>query len=218
MGRGKYLLILAVIELVLLGLSYAISVQAGFLDKSLSNTTFIEILPDECEVYNKSSNITASIEFNRDWLGNITDRTSINLITKGVYAGSNAAFRIASRNISGIPITVDECRLEVSHNNSFLSGAIYFSGRIKIYKSNDEYYDVLGEFRNVSLSKLAHSLTSIMKYRKIDIGEKLIIELNQQMDENSEGYEGQAGLEYRIIPVFKQYLPLRDKSSTEEGL
>ena len=218
MGKAKFLLIVAVVVLVLIGLSYAISMQAGFIDDSLAGMTLIEFFPDECEVYNKSHNITANIEFNRDKFGNIVDRTSIHLITKGVYAGSNAAFRIVSRNLSSMPLTVDEFYLEISNNNRFLSEAMYFSGRVKIYKNNDEYYDVLGEFKNVRLSKLAHSLTSILKYRKIGAGEKLIIEINQQIDENSEGYVGQAGLEYRIIPVFKQYFPIRNEPVTIEGL
>jgi len=214
MSRAKYLLLVAVIELILIGLIYEITVRFGFIDDGLANTTLIEFLPDECEVYNKSRDITASIEFDCDKLGNIVDRTSIHLVTKGVHAGSNTAFRIASRNLSQIPLTVDEYHLEISDDNRYLSGAIYFSGRIKIYKSNDEYYDILGEFKNVRLSKLSDSLTSIMKYRKIDIGEKLIIELNQQIDEDSEGYEEQAGLKYRLIPVFKQYFPRQGDPNT----
>lgn len=217
MGRAKYLLVIVVLELILVGLSYVMAAQSGFMDNSLANVTFIEFLPDECEVYDKSPGITAGIEFKRNKYGDIADRTSMSLITRNVYAGSHAAFRITAKNMSNMPLIVDEYQLMIGNNNSYLSGALCFSGKIKIYRNDYEYYDLLGEFKNVRLSKLAENLTSIMKYRKIDIGEKLVIELNQQIDTNRQVHEGKSGLQYSLMPVFRQYYPPGDEGIGQIG-
>lgn len=222
MGKAKFLLLFVVTDLILIGLSYAMAAQAGFLNNSLVNATFIEFLPDECKVYDKSPGIDASIEFKRNELGNITDRKSIGLVTKGGYEGSHSDFRIAALNIGDIPLTVDVYRLEIEDNSSYLAKSLSFSGKIKIYNKGDNYYNLLGEFNNVSLSKLADKLTSIMKYRKIDIGEKLVIELTQNIvknseryEENSEQYEEKDSLQYKLVPVFTQYYPKMDEEINE---
>ena len=38
-----------------------------------------------------------------------------------------------------------------------------------IYRSDNEYYDIIGTFKNVGITELADHITNIMKYRKIDI-------------------------------------------------
>jgi len=220
MGKAKFLLLFVVIDLILIGLSYAMAAQSGFLNNSLVNATFIEFVPDECKVYDKSPGISSSIEFKRNELGDIIDRKSIGLVTEGGYEGSHSDFRIAALNIGDIPLTVDEYRLEIDSGDSYLAKALYFSGKIQIYNKGDNYYDLLGEFKNVSLSKLADNLTSIMKYRKIDIGEKLVIELTQQIVKDSdvkgsEPHDEKGGLQYRLMPVFTQYYPNMDDEINE---
>jgi len=215
MGKAKYLLIFIVIDLILIGLSYVMAAQYGFLDNSLVNATLVEFLPDECKVYDKSPGTTASIEFKRNKLGEIIDRTSMNLVTKGVYAGSYSSFSVVALNIGDIPLMVDEYRLDIENGDNYLSKELYFSGKIKIYTKDNDYYNLLGEFKKVSLSNLADKLTSIMKYRKIDIGEKIIIELTQHVVNDIGSYEGEGGLQYRLVPVFVQYFPRVDEEIEE---
>lgn len=212
MGKSKYLLIITVIALIFIGLSYAMAMEIGFKDSSLDNTSLIEFIPEECKVLETSEGVTASIEFNRDKLGNIVDKNYIHMIAKNVYAGANASFSITAQNISDIPLSVDRYNLNIDSSNRSLADLIYFSGSLKIYRNNSEYYDILGVFNNVRLSELADNLTNIMKYRKIDITEKLVLELNQQFDEDNDKFAGKSGLSYQLVPVFIQYFPKNNDS------
>lgn len=216
MGKAKYLLLISVAALILIGLSYAMALQQGFKDYSLSNASLIELLPKECKVMGTSKGVTASIEFNRNKLGNIVDKTYIQLVSKDIYAGANASFSITAQNISEIPLAVDRYNLYIDSSNRSLADLIYFSGSIKIYRNDGEYYDIIGVFNKVRLSELADNLTNIMKYRKIDITEKLVLELNQQFDEDNDKFTGKSGLSYNLIPVFIQYFPKNDDSLIAE--
>ena len=210
MDKTRHLLIISVITLILIGISYSIAMQQGFANNSLTNAAFMELLPEECRVMSISEGVTAGVSFRRDKFGNITDKTYVNLYTKNIYAGANAGFCITAQNIADIPISVDEFMLHVDGNKSAISELIYFSGSVKIYRDNGTYYDVLGTFRNIALSELAGNLTSLTKYRKIDSGEKLVLELNQQLDDGPVKLTGKAGLSYKLVPVFIQYFPRKD--------
>jgi hypothetical protein len=207
MSKGKSLLIITVIALVIIGLSYAMTMVQSFIGESLTNASLIELIPEECKVLKTSSGVTAAVEFNRDKFGNIVDRTHIQLIMGSIYPGANATFSIAAKNISSIPLSVDYYTLEIDSGNSTLDELISFSGRVNIYRGDSEYYAVLGTFKNVRFSELADVLTSIMKYRKIDVTEKMVLELNQQFDDNWERFEQRGGLSYVLISVFIQYFP-----------
>lgn len=206
MGTSKNILLTTVITLVLIGLSYAMSFQQGFVDSALTNAILIELVTEECKVISTSKNVEADIAFIRDEFGNIVDKTYITLSTKNVHAGASATFCITARNISDIPLTVDQYMLHVENRSkNSVYNLIYFSGKVKLYKHDGGYYDELGTFNNVTLDTLADSLTSITKYRKIDSGEKLVLELQEKFDDDSERFTGKVGLSYRLIPVFVQY-------------
>lgn len=216
MGKSKYILLFSIAALILIGLSYALSTQLGFKDTSLANASLIEFLPEECKVLETSRGVTASIEFNCDAFGNITDKTYVKLIAKDIYAGANSTFSITAQNISNIPLTIDMYKLYIDDNNRSLADLIYFSGKVKIYRNNGEYYDTLGTFDRIRLPDLADHLTSIMKYRKIDMTEKLVLELDQQFDKDQDMFTGKSGLSYRLIPVFVQYFPKNADSRIAE--
>lgn len=207
MGNSKYLLLTTVITLVLIGLSYAITFQQGFVEASLTNATLIELIPEECKVISASENVKADISFKQNRFGGIVDKTYIKLSTKNVYGGSSAAFCITAQNISDIPLSVDQFMLHIDGMKNSISNIMYFSGKVKLYRNNGSYYDVLGTFNGIRLSLLAENLTAIAKYRKIDSGEKLVLELNQQFDVDSDKFRGENVLSYRLIPVFVQYFP-----------
>ena len=92
------------------------------------------------------------------------------------------SYRIVVKNISTIPISVDGCTLSINNNSDSLADSLYFSGSIMIYRSDNEYYDIIGTFKNVGITELADHITNIMKYRKIDITEEMVIELDHQFD------------------------------------
>jgi hypothetical protein len=218
MDRRKFLLIISVIALVIIGLSYAMTMASSFIDESLANASLIELIPEECTVLKISSGVAASVEFKGDRFGNIIDKTYIQLVTENVYPGAYASFSIVAKNISSIPLSVDYYTLEADSGNSTLDELIYFSGRVNIYRGDSEYYDVLGTFENVRLSGLADVLTNIMKYRKIDVTEKIVLEINQQFENNREKFKRSGELSYVLVPVFIQYFPgdSDDRSSEEK--
>lgn len=212
MGKAKYLLIFTAVALIFIGLSYAMAMEQDFKDDTLVNASLIQFIPEECKVLNTSDGVTAGIVFHRDKLGDIVDKNFIQLIASNVYAGANASFSITAQNISDIPLSIDRYTLNVDSTNRSLANLIYFSGSVKIYRDGSEYYDVLGTFKMVRLTELADNLTNIMKYRKIDITEKIVLELNQQFDDDIERFAGKTGLSYQLVPVFIQYFPKNDDS------
>jgi len=204
---GKSLLIFSLIALILIGLEYAMEVEQGFKEQPLFNTALMQMVPEKCRVVDMSEGIDASIEFKRDESGNIVDRSFVRLVADNVYAGSNVSYRIVVKNISTIPISVERCTLSINGTSDSLADSIYFSGSIKIYRHDNEYYDVIGTFKNVGISELADSITNIMKYRKIDTTEEVIIELEQQFDRNDSWFVLDGELSYVLTPVFVQYFP-----------
>ncbi|HHW31911.1 MAG TPA: hypothetical protein GXX20_09615 [Clostridiaceae bacterium] len=215
LGSSKRLLSITVIALVLIGLSYTLSFQEGFVEAALTNATLIELVPDECKVINTSKNLEAGVSFIKDEFGNIVDKTYIMLSTKNVYAGASATFCITARNISDIPLSVDQFTLHVDSRKDSISDLMYFSGKVKIYRNDGVYYDELGTFSNINLAALADNLTSLTKYRKIDSGEKLVLELQQKFSVDSEKFVGKVGLSYRLEPVFVQYFPKEEELEEE---
>jgi hypothetical protein len=207
MGSSRNLLLVTVITLILVGLSYSVAFQQGFVEASLTNATLIELIPEECRVISASENVIADIQFNRDRFGNIADKTFIELITKNVHAGSSTAYCITAQNIGDIPLTIDRYILHVDNVKSSIYDLMHFSGAVKLYRNDGTYYDVLGTFNNISFPLLEEKLTAIVKYRKIDSKEKLVLELKQQFDMDSDKYREKVGLSYRLVPVFFQYFP-----------
>lgn len=207
MGRSKYILIISVIALIVIGLSYAIAARGGFDNSRYVDANLIEFVPDECKVTDASEGVTATVEFKRDKSGNIADKTYISLNADGVYAGANTEFSITAQNISNIPLSVDDCKLKIDNNNKSLEDLTYFSCKVKLFKNKGQYYDLLGYFDNIGINELAQKLTSIMKYRKIDINEKLVLEFSQKFDKDQKNFVGKSGLSYKLIPVVIQYFP-----------
>jgi hypothetical protein len=210
--KGKTLLIVTVIALIIIGLSYAEAMSDVFRDQSLRGATLIELVPQKCRVLEASEGVEASVEFNRDEFGNIADRTFVRLIAENVYGGANVSYRIVAKNISTLPLSVDNYTLEVNGSDGSLADLLTFSGRVKIYRykgreGRDEYYDLIGSFSNVNIEELADHLTNIMKYRKIDINEEIAIELDQQFEEGEAWFGLEDSLSYVLVPTFIQYFP-----------
>jgi len=214
-GKDKLLLLIAVVSLIIIGLSYAMAGAQDFRASALAYGSLMELVPEECRVLETSEGVLADVEFQRDKFGNIIDKTDINLMATNVYAGAHAEFRITSQNISDITLSVDEYKLEFDQSENSLADLIYFSGTVKIIRYGGQYYDILGSFENVSLMELDDILTAILKYRKIDIGEKMVLELNQQFENDRDKFAGRTGLSYKLIPVFVQYFPKNDKTGLE---
>lgn len=214
--RTKYLLVTAVIALILMGFSYAMAMQAGFVDAYMSNNALIEFIPDECGVLTASNGVTASVDFNRDIAGKIVDKAHIKLTARGFYPGARVVYNIAARNISNIPLTVDQYKLEIDDKNQSLRDLIRFSCNVKLYKENDSYYNLLGSFKNIGIDELAANLTSIMKYRKIDVNEKIVLEFSEHISQYHQMAAGKSGLSYKLVPVFKQYFPGEEQEDEAE--
>ena len=205
MAKARNLLTITTIALVLIGLSYALSAQQVLAENSRIEAHLVELIPEECEVTYASNGVAADIVFKCDAYGNIIDKTYLQLIASGVYEGSKASYRITMENISEFPLMVEEYKLEIDRNNCSLADLIYFSGSVKIYRVNSEYYDLLGTFEMVSLEDLDDRLTSIMEYRKIDTDEKVVLEVSQHFENNKNKFVGKSGLSYELKPVFIQY-------------
>ncbi|MDT3699989.1 MAG: hypothetical protein RO469_11255 [Thermincola sp.] len=215
MGKGKYLLLMTVLSLIVIGLSYALASAQSFKDSALVHGSLMELVPEECRVLETSPSVLADLEFQRDRFGNIIDKTNLSLMAANVYAGAHAEFRITTQNISDIALSVDEYKVEIDQEDNSLADLIYFSGVVKIIRGGGQYHDVLGSFKNVSLIELGNTLTAIFEYRKIDIAEKTVLELNQQFENDPDKFAGRTGLSYRLVPVFVQYFPKSDKNSPE---
>jgi hypothetical protein len=217
MGKAKYLLLFSITALIIIGLSYAMALQQGYDVYGLSNATLIEFVPDQCMVVRTSDGVSAGVEFRKNVLGDIVDRTYVNLTAKGIYDGAFATYKITSRNISGIPLSVDLFNLYIDKSNLSLSESIYFSGSVKIYRNHGENFDTLGSFNRVRINELAKNLTNIMKYRKIDVSESFVLELKQRFDKNRDETTLQGSLSYRLIPTFIQYFPKNDRTAAMEN-
>lgn len=208
--KGKTLLIITVIALVIIGLSYAAAMGDDFKDQSLKDATLIELIPQKCRVLETSEGVDASVEFKRNESGNIVDRTFVRLIAENIYGGANVCFRIVAKNISTIPLSVDNYTLEMNDSDNSLTDLLSFSGSVKIYKGKkggNEYYELIGTFSKVGIAELADRLTHILKYRKIDINEEIAIELDQQFQEGEAWFAQEGGLSYTLVPTFIQYFP-----------
>ncbi len=213
-GKYKSLLVFAVVSLIIMGLSYNMAGAQDFRNSALAYNLMV-LVPEECEVLDTSPGVLADVEFQRDKFGNISDKTNINLMATNVYAGAHAEFRITAQNVSDITLSVDEYKLEFEQSEDSLADLIYFSGIVKIIRYGEQYYDELGSFENVSLTELDDNLTAILKYRKIDLKEKIVLELNQQFDNDQAKFAGRTNLSYRLFPVFVQYFPQNDKTTPE---
>lgn len=64
---------------------------------------------------------------------------------------------------------------------------------------------MIGTFSDVRITELADDLTNIMKYRKIDITEELVLELDQEFEDVDELSSQEGNLSYRLMPIFIQY-------------
>jgi hypothetical protein len=206
-NKWKYLLLSSVIALIIIGLSYTMVIGSEFRDQALMDAFLIQLIPEKCRVVETSQGVDASVEFIRDELGNIVDRTYVKLVLENVYAGANVTFRIAAKNISSIPLSVDYYTLYINSRNYSLEDSIYFSGSVKIFRDNSEYYDLIGTFKDVSISELANNLTNMMKYRKIDITEEIQIELDQRFGDSGQLFTNNEALSYTLVPRFVQYFP-----------
>ena len=144
---GKTLLLFSIAALILIGLGYTIGVGQEIKDQSQLNTSLMQLVPEKCKIVDLSDGIDASIEFRRDETGNIVDRSYVRLLADNVYAGANVSYRIVVKNISTIPISVDGCTLSINNNSDSLADSLYFSGSIMIYRSDNEYYDIIGTFK-----------------------------------------------------------------------
>jgi len=215
-GRDKLLLLTAVLSLIIIGLSYATASAQGFMDSAAINGSLMELVPEECEVLETSPGVSAGVEFERDKFGNIIDKTTINLMASNVYAGAYAKFRITSQNISDITLSIDQFQMEIDQRDNSLADIIYFSGSVKMIRYGEQYYDDLGSFKNVSLLELGDILTAILQYRKIDIAEKMVLELNQHFDNDRAKFVGKTGLSYKLVPVFVQYFPKNNTALESE--
>lgn len=206
MARAKYILILSVISLVCIGFSYARKTEADFRETSLSYAIFVEFLPDECMVTGASEGVSAGVEFIRDVKGIITDKSSIQLKAENVTTGSTASFRIAAVNVSEIPIAVDDCELQIN-GDQYMAERMQFDGKVLVYDKDGTYYNVLGSFEKAALDELPDRLVNIMKYQKIDGSQKFVIELEQKIVADNGGSDRKRALNYRLTPVFVQYVP-----------
>jgi hypothetical protein len=215
---GKTLLLFSIAALILIGLGYAIGVGQEIKDQSQLNTSLMQLVPEKCKIVDLSDGIDASIEFRRDETGNIVDRSYVRLLADNVYAGANVSYRIVVKNISTIPISVDGCTLSINNNSDSLADSLYFSGSIMIYRSDNEYYDIIGTFKNVGITELADHITNIMKYRKIDITEELVIELDHQFDGDERRLVLDGSLSYELMPVFVQYFPTENVDLTGDQI
>ncbi len=215
MGKDKYILIFAVIALILLGFSYASGLPKLLADSLFSNPCNIIFIEDECKVISASDRITAEIYFDRDKSGKISDRSTINFATRNAYAGGTVDYIITAQNIGEIPVSIDEYKLKIYEKEDSIADLIYFSGNVKVYHGNNSYYDVLGSFEKVELRKLDRMLTSIMKYRKIDINEKFTLEITLEFDNDRNKFLGKTGVAYELQPSFIQYFPEKEKPRTE---
>jgi len=204
--RSKKLLIISVTCLIIVGLSYSIALGQELKDNYTNNVFLIELIPEECKVLDMSEGVSASVEFIRDEFGNIVDKTFIHLLAENIYAGASVTYAIALRNISSLALSVDHYTISIDGGSNSLEDLIRFSGSVKIYRSESEY-DVLGSFSNIRIDELAQNLTNIMKYRKIDITEKIVIELEQFFENSSVRFKQDEGFSYKLVPVFIQYFP-----------
>lgn len=206
--RGKYLLLLlAAIALIIIGASYAAASGQEFRDQPITNAPFMGLVPEKCRVIEKSEGVDAAVEFKRDRSGSIIDRAFISLVAENVYAGANISYRIVVKNISSIPLSLGNCALEVESGSDSLEELISFSGSVKIYNEDKRRYDLVGSFEDTGINQLADKLTGIMKYRKIDISDEVVIELNQKLGSSREADLWGSELSYALMPAFVQYFP-----------
>jgi len=212
-NKDKSLLLTAVVLLIFIGLSYALASAQGSPD-SVSGS-LMELVPEECLVLDTSAGVLAEVEFQRDRFGHIMSKTDLNLVAANVYAGAHAEFCITAQNISNITLSVDEFKMEIDHNDDSLADLISFSGTVQIIRYGGQYYDKLGSFKNVSLTKLGDTLIAILEHRKIEPAEKIVLELNQQFEDDREKFVGGTGLSYKLVPVFVQYFPQNAPTSPE---
>jgi|GEM_PF-2741936 len=215
-GRYKSLLIIAVVSLIITGLSFAMAAAEEFKNSDLAYGSLMELVPDECGVLDASPDVLAGVEFQRDKHGKIINRTDINLVAANIYAGAHAEFRITAQNISDLNLSVDRYKLAYEADEYSLADLIYFSGAVKILRYGEQYYDELGSFKSVALTELDDSLTAIFKYREIKPGEKIVLELNQQFDNEQAKFAGRTNLTYKLMPVFVQYFPKSDQTTESE--
>ncbi len=208
-------MIIAVVSLIIIGFSFAMAAAEAFKNSDLAYGSLMELVPEECGVLDTSPDVLADVEFQRDKHGKIISRTDINLVATNVYAGAHAEFRITAQNISDITLSVDQYKLEYAADENSLADLIYFSGTVKILRYGEQYYDQLGSLKSVALSELDDSLTAIFKYRKIEPGEKIVLELNQQFDNEQAKFAGRTNLTYKLMPVFVQYFPGDNQTTLE---
>lgn len=209
-------MIIAVVCLIIIGLSFAMAAADEFKNYALAHGSLMELVPEECKVLDASPDVLADVEFQCDKHGNIINRTDINLLATNVYAGAHAEFRITAQNISDLNLSVDEYKLEYEAEENSLADLIYFSGVVKILRFGEQYYDQLGSFKGVALTELDDTLTAILKYRKIEPREKIVLELNQQFDNEQAKFASRTNLTYKLTPVFVQYFP-KSKPTTPES-
>jgi hypothetical protein len=205
--KPKFLLLTSVITLVIIGLSYAMAFSQGMRDEYSSRAILIELVPEECKVLDASQGVSASVEFKQDEKGNIVDRTYVHLIAREVYDEAGVTFNLVARNISDMPISIDRYTLNTDDSNRSLEDFIYFSCTVKIFRGNSKYYDILGSFKSVKMDELADNLTNIVKYRKIDVTERIVVELTQEFKSSNNYFPDNGVLSYTLVPIFIQYFP-----------
>ena len=208
----KYLFIIAIIALIIIGLSYVVAMGSSFKSQALRDGPLIQLIPEKCQVLHASSGVDAIIEFNRDVFGNVSDKTYIKLIANNVYDGASSTYSIVAKNVSSFPLSIDDYMLIVDSNNNSLEDYTYFSGTVRVHKDDGAYYDELGTFEGVRLSKLSGTLTALMEYRKIDTGEEVEIELVQYFEGGEDMPTRSYGLSYVLLPRFIQYFPREGES------
>ncbi|NMA95952.1 MAG: hypothetical protein GX974_07920 [Clostridiales bacterium] len=203
----KYLFIIAIIALIIIGLSYVVAMGSSFKSQALRDGPLIQLVPEKCKVLDASSGVDASVEFNRDVFGNVSDKTYIKLIANNVYDGASSTYSIVAKNVSSFPLSIDDYMLIVDSSNNTLEDYTYFSGTIRIHKDDGAYHDELGIFEGVRLSELSDTLTALMEYRKIDTEEEVEIELMQYFEGDEDMPTRSYGLSYVLLPRFIQYFP-----------
>ena len=203
----KYLFIIAIIALIIIGLSYVVAMGSSFKSQALRDGPLIQLVPEKCQVLDASSGVDASVEFNRDVFGNVSDKTYIKLIANNVYDGASSTYSIVAKNVSSFPLSIDDYMLIVDSSNNTLEDYTYFSGTIRIHKDDGAYHDELGIFEGVRLSELSDTLTALMEYRKIDTEEEVEIELMQYFEGDEDMPTRSYGLSYVLLPRFIQYFP-----------
>ncbi|NLZ39496.1 MAG: hypothetical protein GX893_07825 [Firmicutes bacterium] len=205
--KDKHILVIFALVLIFIGVSYALTNAQAYMKSTFITGNLLELVPEECLVLETSEGVWAEVDFLRDGIGRIIDKTSVNLLAANVIAGSFVEYRLSMQNISELSVMVDEWYLEVDEENDSLADCLFFSGTIKVEHHDGQHADLLGSFANISLAGLNGTLTNIMQYRTISRDEKIILDLKQQLGDKIDPVGSGADFSYKLIPVFVQYFP-----------